>query len=190
MKTTIGQKSLLAFLKEILIVLIGVLLALFINDWKERRNNESYLRSVQSALKLDIEQSQAEVDTILRRHQAALDSMEVYLADETQSVGDILLRAGGIQYPAIKNISLRFLVANKAELVDYQLIALLTDIELISQLLEKKFDKLMDYGYEKIDATDQSSKIAFAAHLANVMDSEASLLELYANFLAQPANKE
>ena len=96
-------------------------------------------------------------------------------------------RLGGVQAPGIKNISLRFFIANKAELVPFEMISQLLEIEMHNDALDEKMKRLIDFTYENVNAVDEESKITFAYLLANVIDSEKSLSESYSIFINENA---
>lgn len=179
----VETKKFFSFFKEVIVVLIGVLIALFINEWRETRNNEKFVESVLEAVELDIKSSQEDLEKVTKKHIRTLDSIALYLEDEERSILHIIQNVGGIQYASTKNISLNYMIANRAELLDYELISLLANVEQNSDLLNSKFDKLMDYAYETVEASDAKSKRIFIIHLSNVIDSEQSLLNLYDQFL-------
>jgi len=52
----------------------------------------------------------------------------------------LLTKFGGFQSPTIKNISLRFFVNNKAELLEYNTISQLLDMESKADFLHEKID--------------------------------------------------
>ncbi len=89
---------------------------------------------------------------------------------------------GGIQGPEIKNIGLRFFITNKAELVEFETISHLSEIEKASELLEEKMKRFIDFTFVAIDKNDRQSKQKFLHHLKNVIDSERQLLRLYSGF--------
>lgn len=174
-------------LAEFFTVTIGILIALFINNWKQDYDNKKYMDRVLNSIENDIAESQASIDKIMPRHEALIDSVMHYLDDESISIQEITQQAGGVQYPFIKNIGLRFFISTKADLVDYDIISDLTEMEDSKKLLEKKFDKLMDYVYEAMGNTDRESKIMYIIHLSNVIDSESSLVEQFESYLSSQA---
>lgn len=176
------KKSVWYFLREIAIVSIGILIALFLNNWKENRTNQQYLEKAMQTIRLELEESRKDVASVVERQENTMDSIEMYLEDESQTLLELISRSGGVQYPLINNIGLRFFIANKAELLDYQLITKMAEIERSSDLLAQKFDKLMDYAYRAMKKSDAGSKEMFAIHLSNVLDSEYRLLELFEEF--------
>ena len=168
---------------EIAIVLIGVLIALFIDDWREGMKNKKYVDSIMFAVSEDIKISKKSVQEVYDKHVAITDSVTHYLDDETISLLEIVKKAGGIQYSGVNNISLKFLIANKAELVDYKLISLLASIEETNDILKTKFDKLLDFSYAEMRSKDTQAKSIFIIHLSNVIDSENHLLEQFEFYL-------
>ena len=181
--TQFEPRNLFSFVKEVIVVLIGVLIALFINEWRETKNNEQFVSSVLAAVEKDIISSKEDLKEVSDKHIRTIDTMAVYLNDEQLSIVEIIEGVGGIQIAQTKNISLNYMVGNRAELLDYELISLLTNIESTRELLDNKFDKFLNYAYETVEATDAKSKRIFIIHLSNVIDSELSLLELYDEFL-------
>lgn len=176
------------FFKEIAIVVIGVLIAVSINNFKENYENEKYIKKTLTAIQNEINQSEAAVKSVLKRHIERIDSVQVGLYNEQESLGDLVLRLGGIQSPEIKNIGLRFFISSKAELVDYQIIAQLSDIENSTELLDVKMKRLIDFMYDNITEKDKRTKTKFNYYLENVVNSESKLLELYAKFKTENKN--
>ncbi len=180
---SVMAKKVQKLLTELLLLIVGVLIALLINNWKENLGDKKYLDNTLLAIHQEIEQSKEEVEKILPLHANLIDSLNLYLADESKSIMEIIQQAGGVQSPQIKNIGLRFFITSKAELISYDIISDLTDMEDFKLMLEKKFDRLMDYTYGYLDKTDKDSKMKFVIYLLNVIDSESNLLELYETYL-------
>ena len=102
-----------------------------------------------------------------------------------QTLGEFLISAGGFHVAFIKNISLRFFISNKAEQLDFDIIAQLIDIESDTDVLSTKVDRLAGFAYENIQSKDPETFLRFRYLLADVIDSEQSLLDSYASFLSQ-----
>lgn len=179
---------LLYFLQEVSIVVIGVLIAVSIGNYKENADNKRYIEKTLLAIKSEIELSQTEIDTVLSRHIALYETLQNELENNNQTLGELVASKGGFQIASVKNVSLRFFIANKAELLDFQLISQLLDIELRSELLSDKIKLLADFAYEHVNHRDNEIKIKFAYLLANVIDGEQTLLESYNGFLEKNKN--
>jgi cytoskeletal protein RodZ len=175
------------FLREIAIVVIGVLIAVWINNWQQSSANQKYIQQTLAAIENEIQQNSSDIDTVLAKHRKIIAYLEEHYDNTEETIGDMLIQLGGIQSPEIKNIGLRFFIANKAELVSYDVIAHLSAIETNKEVLTRKMERLIDFAYDHINATDLDTKIKFAYYLSNVMDTEQALLELYADDI--PNNK-
>lgn len=171
--------------KEMLVVVFGILIALFINSWKEDLNNQKFVEATLSSIQWEVLQSKKSLDGILLKHTALQDSIVTYFEDDSQSIRTVIQKSGGFQFPNIKIIGLRFFVSSKAELVEYKLISQLIEMEDLKTLLEKKFDKLADYAFEAMEKSDKQSKLKFAIHVSNVIDTESQLQSLYQDYLEE-----
>lgn len=177
------SKNLSYVIKEIVIIIVGVLIALAINNFNENVKNKAFIEQTLMATENEISQSEESIKNVLQLHEVVLDSLsETYSYDSEESIGELLQRLGGIQSPTIKNIGLRFFVANKADLINYEIISMLSEIEIHSTTMDEKTKRLIDYVYENNTSTSEESKIKLAYFLANVIDSERTLLRFYAEF--------
>jgi hypothetical protein len=172
------------FLQEITIVVIGVLIAVSIGNYKERVDNENYIKRTLSAIEKEIQLSQTEVDSVLQRHLKLFENLENDGEESNSTIADLIIQSGGFQVASIKNMSLRFFIANKADLLDFQLITQLLEIEFLIDILSEKIQRFTDFSYENINGSEAEVKLKFAYHLSDIIDSEETLLRSYANFLA------
>lgn len=172
-------------LQEILIVVVGVLIAVTIGNYKEQEDNEKYIEKTLLAIENEIKISQIELDTVLNRHLNLYEVLGDEIGNTELSIGKLVSNSGGFQVAAIKNVSLRFFVSNKAELLDFQLISKLLEIELMSEMLSDKIKLMSDFAYENVNDQSDEVKMKFAYLLANVIDGEQTLLESYSNFVEE-----
>ena len=180
------KKGINYFFQEIIIVVIGVVIAVSIGDYKERIDDEKYIETTLSAIENEIKSSQSSVDEILLRHINLLDSIEGHLDESDLPLGQMVADFGGGQFPVIKNVSLRFFISNKAELVEFKTISQLLEIEDNTNLLSDKMGRLADFAYNHLNDSEKDAKIIFAYMLSDVIDSEQTLLELYDGLLEKP----
>ncbi len=178
-------KSFIAFFKEIIIVVLGVLIAVGINNYKENYEEEKFVSKTLSAIENEIEQSELEVEKTSKKHLQIVDSIHAAIHNDNESLGQLMNRIGGIQSPDVKNIGLRFFISNKAELVEYDIISRLNDIENYTNSLHTKMNRMLDFLYENIEKKDAVIKEKFIYHLANVINSEQELLKLYDDYKTQ-----
>jgi hypothetical protein len=172
----------LGFIREVSIVVIGVLIAVSIGNYKEKVDNQNYLQKTLLAVENEIEYSQKDLDTVIPRHYQVMETIEANLENEELTLAELLKEAGGLQVASIKIISLRFFVANKADVLDFELISQLQEIEWITELISNKLNKIIDFLYSNLTQTNQEAKIKLAYLISDLIESEESLLELYENF--------
>ncbi len=177
------RKGITYFIREIIIVVIGVLIAVSLNNLKESINNRSYIEKTLMAIEKEIKLNQSDIDTVLLRHYAIIDSLEINVPDDDRPLGEMIADYGGIQTPAIRNIGLRFFIANKAELLDFEVISGLLELEMNYDLLSEKLDRLVDFAYKNFNSTEEDVKITFAYMILDVIDSELAILESSKLFL-------
>lgn len=177
------RKGITYFIREIIIVVIGVLIAVSLNNLKESINNRSYIKKTLVAIEREIKLNQSEIDTVLLRHYAIIDSLEINEPEDDRSLGEMIADYGGIQTPAIRNIGLRFFISNKAELLDFEVISGLLELEMSYDLLSEKMDRLVDFAYKNFNNVDEDVKITFGYMLLDVIDSEHTILETSKLFL-------
>lgn len=178
-----NRSRIVYFLQEIAIVVIGVLIAVSISNYKENINNKAYIQKTLLAMESEIKLSQSSVDSVLTRHFTLIDSLENSIYDDERALGEMISNFGGVQFPLIKNVSLRFFISNKAELVDFDMISQLLEIEEHTKVLSDKMKRLGDFAYDRLNNRAEETKLTFAYLLSDVMDSEEALLESYSKFL-------
>ncbi len=179
------RNQILSFFKEITIVVIGVLIAVSVGNYKERLDNREYLKKTLTAIENEVTLSQSEVDSVLSKHISLYEKLENEFSENEQTLGDFISSSGGFQVATIKNISLRFFISNKADLLKFEIISQLLDIELKTTILSDKIDRLADFVYDHINENNQEVVVKFTFLLSDVIDSEQSLLESYSEFLEE-----
>lgn len=188
------NNGVLNYLKEITIVVIGVLIAVFISNYKDSVDNEKYIEKTLLAIENDIKLSQSDLDTIYNRHLKLFEILREKLEgseplDPELTLVELIASSGGFQVTTSKNISLRFFINQKAELLEYDIISKLLDIETQSELLQLKTRRLTDFFYENIDEGGEEVFMKLAYYLNDILDSEHTLLESYSEFLDKNQKK-
>lgn len=123
------MKRLSSFIKEILIVMVGILLALIINNWNEDRKDKNYLKTITISIENELVESKKDIELTLPKQIALIDTVETYLNNESISLIEIILKGNGLQQPDIKTNSWRSLANSRIELLEYSKISALSDIE-------------------------------------------------------------
>ena len=168
---------------EIIPIVLGVLIALFLNNWKENYDDKRYLGHIEDSIAKEVRENKKSISSVLIKQQALLDTLERYLDVDSISLLVIVTKNNGFQMSTIRNASLKALMNAKIELIDLQTIANLTEIDELKQTLSIKMSKLMDYIYANLRSTKREDKELFSIHIMNVIDSEEQLLELLDEFM-------
>ena len=140
------------------------------------------------AIENDINLSQSDLDTVFNRHLELFEILREKLQgsqpiDPELTLGELITSYGGFQVAIIKCISLRFFINHKAELLKYDIISKLLDIETHSDLLQVKIKRFSEFVYDNINKGGQEVVIKLAYYLNDILESEGALLESYSDFL-------
>ncbi|MBK6947014.1 MAG: hypothetical protein IPH16_02075 [Haliscomenobacter sp.] len=187
------KQDVVSFFREIVIVIIGILIALSIDNWNENRNNEKYIDKALFAIEEEIKLNKTDMHRIVQRHKETIDAVAMHLNNDKISLRQIIENSRGFQIAELKNIGIRFFISNKAELIDYEIISSLSEIEFLSEAVKMKTERLLNYLYDNMENTNEPAKNKFVIYLADVVESENGLLGLYDDFLnkqKKPANRQ
>ncbi|MEO1712469.1 MAG: hypothetical protein AAFU60_03955 [Bacteroidota bacterium] len=165
------------FLYDMVPVTVGILLALFINNWNETRKDQAFLDRVLASIEQELTDNAEDLEDMVFRHQRLIDTTRHYLENDTVSVFDVFAYTSGFQIPSVKLTSWQALKSSRVELVDYELISSMTDLEEIKINLNLKIEKLMDFAYAHLRYKDEDSKERLLIHFLDLLDTEEDLLE-------------
>lgn len=170
---------------EMITVILGILIALFVNDWKMNKDNERFLDQVITSISLEMEENVAELQDVIPLHQQLMDTIEHYLHDSDMTISEILYNVGGVKGVNIKNTSWQSFLNPYIQLVDYEIISILTDIEESKQHMSQQTASLMTLVYPNVESTEASQKKALRILIGDLFNTEQQLLELHEGFLAR-----
>ncbi len=182
MNKNVIKRKFLAFLKDIIPVIVGILIALWLNNWNENRQDRLYIKKVYSAVQQDLYDSSVDITLNLQRHQAYVDTLRAHLENSSVSIMDITTKSKGIYLPAIKISTLKAAAVSRPDLVDYQKLAALADMEEQKEILSSKSDRLTDFVYSQSYETSKDKKEMLAILMADLMGTEKALQEIIENF--------
>ncbi|UZO80123.1 DUF6090 family protein [Aquimarina sp. ERC-38] len=147
------------FLRDIIPVLIGVLLALAINNWNEERKDRKYIAKFFTALKMELKETDVEITEKIPKQKILIDTLNSYSEDETVSLLQIIEKAKGVYAPAIRLNYWKALSNTKIELLPYERLSILADIEEGKELVEYKLNKILDFIYSNWTSTAIDTKL-------------------------------
>ncbi len=182
------KKVLRHILLEMIPVLVGVLAALFINNWKETRTQQRYMETVSVMIDKQIRSNREDLAQTIARKEVILDSLTTHISTD-KTVIEILQQTKGITVASVQTSSWQALLNFKLELVDYKLVAQLSLIDEEKQILQLKTDKMLDFLYENLENPSQQHKRIFILMLQNMLESEYRLLEMHETYLEEFSSK-
>lgn len=165
-------------------VILGILIALFVNEWKMNRDNERFLDQVLTSISREMEENVTELQEVIPQHQQLMDTIEHYLYDDEIPISEILYNVGGVKGVNIKNTSWQSFLNPYIQLVDYEIISILTDIEESKQHMSRQTASLLTLVYPNVESTEASQKKALWILIGDLFNTEQQLLELHEEFLA------
>lgn len=169
------MKTTSRLIKEVIPVIIGVLIALIINNWNEDRKDANYLKQILSSVTEELEESKKDIIESLPRQQVLLDSIDVYMDDESVSLMDIVKISNGIKFSTMKNNSWKAIASSKIELIDYEQLSALSDLDEGKEELQFKNEKAIDFLYANAKETNAEAKEFFQLIIQDIIWTEERL---------------
>lgn len=165
------------FIKEIIPVVAGILIALFIDNWNSERKDKAYIEQVFSTINSELNDSKEDIIAIMPKQKSLVDSLDFYADDTNVSIADIVKKCKGIYIPQVKINAWKAVANTKIDLVDYKKITSLSNLEELKQILSKKTDFVMNFLYTNINTTDQGVKHTFKIIVLDIIQTENSMLQ-------------
>ena len=166
-------------------VVLGILIALLINNWQEDRKDQQFVQHILSAIQTESAQNIKQIERLLPRQQAFLDSIDYHINEESLSLMELLNYAGGIAGPAIKNTAWNAFLNPNIQVVDFKIVSILTDIDSGKNHLEGQFKELSSLIYGRLDSESFGDKIALRSLVSEILLTEKQLLEDHITFMEQ-----
>ncbi|MEI5983831.1 MULTISPECIES: hypothetical protein [Sphingobacterium] len=170
------------FIKEIIPVIAGILIALFIDNWNSQRKDKIYINQVLTTINSELKDSKEDIRTIIPQHEALIDSLEFYENDSNISILEVVKNAMGINIPQVKSNAWKSVSNAKIDLIDYEKITSLSNIENEKELLNKKSDFLMSFLYSNINEKDKNVKQTLKMIIMDILQTEKTMLKRIEHF--------
>lgn len=174
MKQKIKNYS-IAFVKEIIPVIAGILIALFIDNWNSEHKDKLYIDQVFSTIDSELKESKEDIKIIIPKQQSLVDSLEFYYENKNVTILDIIKKSKGIYIPQIKTNAWKAVSSSKIDLIDYKKVASLSNIEELKETLKNKSEFLMSFLYSNINSTDKNVKQTVKMILLDIIQTENTL---------------
>lgn len=170
------KKYLKSVVKEIVPVIIGILIALFINNWNEERKERRYYSKILDSIKHELGETQEDIETKIISHRSLIDTTLFYLDDETISIEGIMNKTNGITLPKVRIHSWKSLSNSRIELLDYESLSSLANIEEEKDLLRDKSKYVMSFLYNNISERSRYKKAILIGLIRDIIGTENWIL--------------
>lgn len=157
-------------------VIIGILIALFINNWNEGRKERKYFSKILSSIESELKETHTDVEGKVAAHVALIDTIHFYLDDETTSIQRIMGKTNGITLPKIRIHSWKAISNSRIELLDYESLSSLANIEEEKDLLRDKSKYLMNFLYNNIGDKTRHKKAVLMGLMNDIIGTEDWIL--------------
>jgi len=163
------------FIKEIIPVVAGILIALFIDNWNSERKDKAYINQVFSTITNELKDSKDDIIAIIPKQKELVDSLDFYSQNKNVTISEIVMKSKGIYIPQIKINGWKSVANTKIDLVDYNKITSLSNLTELKETLNKKTDFLMSFLYSNINKTDENTKQTFKMILLDIIQTENTM---------------
>lgn len=161
--------------KEIIPVILGVLIALFINNWNEDRKDRKYFNEILDSIESELVETEKDIELRITSQNSLIDTLEFY-SEEDISLNEIMGKTNGVTIPTIRLHSWKALSNSKIELLNYDDLSNLVNIEEDKELLKEKSKYMMNFLYNNITKKDQHNKFILHGLMMDLINTEDSIL--------------
>lgn len=179
------MKQIKQLFREIIPVIIGILIALFINNWNDERKEKKYLDQMFSSIEKELEESILDIKTVIPKQLASVDTLDVYINNEEVSLYSIMMRGNGIHFPTIKTNSWNAIANSRIELIEYEQLSALADIEERKENLFIRIERQMEFIFQNFEKTDRAKKIILRMMTLDIINAEKELQSQIEEFIKE-----
>ena len=163
------------FIKEIIPVIAGILIALFIDNWNSERKDKSYINQVFSTINSELKESDKDIKSNIPQQKSLIDSLEFYSKNKNVTILDIVMKSKGIYVPSIRINAWKSVSNSKIDLIEYEKVTTLSNIEELKITLNNKTQFLMSFLYSNLNETDKNKKQTLKMILLDIIQTERTI---------------
>lgn len=173
------------FIKEIIPVTVGILIALSIGNWNQNKKEQKYVDEVFSLIDSELEETLQGIDEILPIQESLIDTLQYYSNNQDISILQTVLKVGGIDVARIKTTAWNGMSSSKIELVDYNKMTSLSNIVEQKGMLDSKSSVMVNFVYENLNETDKNKKEILVLNMRDIMGTEKAIKEIILDYQKQ-----
>ncbi|MDT0676588.1 hypothetical protein [Autumnicola musiva] len=163
------------FIKEIIPVTIGILIALYINNWNENRKNTNYINQISSSIDKELNETNEDIIDNIEIQKSLIDTLDFYEKNSKISILIAVKKAKGIHMPKIKINSWKAISNTKIELMSYNKVSALANIEEQKEILNTKIENLMKFIYSNTKETGIDKKQLLKLMMQDIISTEKTV---------------
>jgi|GEM_PF-263113 len=165
------------FIKEIIPVIAGILIALFIDNWNSERKDKAFINQVFSTVDSELKDTNEDILEKIPIQESLIDSLNFYASNKNIKVSDVVRKCNGIRIPQIKINAWKTISNTKIDLIDYEKITILSNIAELKDLLDSKREFLMNFLYSNNNQTEKNTKQTFKLLILDMIQTERTIKE-------------
>jgi hypothetical protein len=170
------------YLGEVAIVTIGVLIALFFSNLKEKNQARKYQKVSLETVKNEVRANYSDLKNVMEEQTRWLDTINKY-NEAHVSIYELISKTKGLQVATLSNTGLEFYTKNQINSIDFKTMSKLIQMNILSELIDKKVEKLTDFLYPNMFVDSRESKFMVDLYMRNVLESERQLMRYYQSFI-------
>jgi len=177
------MKEVSKLFREIIPVIIGILIALFINNWNEDRKDKKYLSQIFSSIENELEESLTDIKRVIPKQLASVDTLDYYMNNDKVTLYEIIIKSNGIHMPFVKTNSWNSIANSKIELIEYEKLSALSNIEELKENLAQRTEKQLDFIFQNFEKSDKNKKIIVRMMMTDIIGAEKDLQDEIKEFI-------
>ncbi|MEZ5103778.1 MAG: hypothetical protein R2757_04745 [Draconibacterium sp.] len=169
------KRNIKKFFNEMIPIIVGIIIGMYITNWNENRKDRNYINQILLSLNKELIETNKDIIDKLSQQESFIDTLDFYLNDNRISILDITSKAEGIYMPTIKLNSWKAIANSKIELIEYEKVSVMVNIEEQKDDLKMKTEKLVDFLYSNIYVTEKAKKELMKIMMSDIIGKEISL---------------
>ena len=163
------------FIKEIIPVTIGILIALSIGNWNQNIKEQKYVTEMLGLIDNELKATDKSIEDVIPLQESLIDTLQHYSNNKDVSIMQTILNVGGVKIASIKTNAWNAISNSKLELVDYKLIIPLSGIVEEKEVLKVKGNTLINFANENLNETNTEKKKILILYLKDIIGTEKAI---------------
>ncbi len=175
------MKSLRNFLKEALPVVFGVLLALFLNNWKEDLDSKRYVEEYYAHISEECTSNIEKLESAIDEHNKLFSVLNEHIESDT-TFNEILEELGGFHLVLLQNTSWKYFQSSNFGKVDFEVTSALSAMERMEFYYDETANRLIDLLLEVGRSNKAQDKKDLILHLYELIEKEQTLTVIFKEY--------